>query len=653
MKVRLFVVLSLVLLLVGVLPLAAQDAETFPITIEHQFGTITLPEAPERIVAIGYSEQDYWLALGITPVVVRYWYGDEPNAIFPWAVEYVEGEAPVVLNMPFGGLSYEAILALEPDLISAVTAGISEEEYALLSEIAPTLAQSGDYINFGMPWQEITQLIGDSVGKGEEASALVSDIQAQFEAAVEANPEFVDKTVSVAYYSNSTYGIYTEQDIRGRFFTDLGFVIPEEYNEVAGASFYADISTERLDLLDQDLIAILNLQFIEGGRATLDNDPLFSQLNAAKEGNVIFLEETAENALGFSTPLSLSYALDAVLPQLQEVFGTAEATAAVETVACEAGYRLFDHEYLGTDPVCIPENPERIAVLDLSPLEAVLLQGIEPVAVYGYGRDLIARSNPNITVDVLGLTAESADIGAANAVNLEVLLSTAPDLIIASGSTVRINGLETLEAIAPTVSFAYPLDVSEYRASVDFVTAVLNVPEVNEEVTAALDSRLATFQELLGEGVGNTEISLVRQRDALVVFVSGSFGDHLIHEAGLIRPEHQQEYDLDFVINQNNNFVGFDVSKENLGLLDGEYLFIWTASPSAEVEAEIQNILNTLLEDPLWSALTAAQNENLFIVGSHWQGFGIFEAHAGLDDLFRNVLGVDPQEVAPNPFLAE
>ena len=33
--------------------------------------------------------------------------------------------------------------------------------------------------------------------------------------------------------------------------------------------------------------------------------------------------------------------------------------AAQEPQTCEAGFRLFDHELLVGEPVCIPENPER------------------------------------------------------------------------------------------------------------------------------------------------------------------------------------------------------------------------------------------------------------------------------------------------------
>lgn len=320
--------LSFIVLLMSVPAVAQNAANPFPVTVEHKFGSTTITAAPQRVVAIGYTEQDYLLALGVTPVAVRYWYGDEADTIRPWAKDYVEGSEPVVLNLTFGALNYEAILALDPDLISAVTSGITQEEYDFLSQIAPTIAQSEDYIDFGMPWQEVTRMIGAAVGKSAEAETLVADTEALFSEARAHNPQFEGKTVAVSYFYDSTYGFYTSQDSRGRFFTDLGFVVPDELVEIAGESFYANISPERIDLLDQDLIAILNLQFIEGGRAGLEAQPLFSQLSATREGRVAYFEEQVENALGFSSPLSLAYALDGALPQLEAIFPPSiEATA--------------------------------------------------------------------------------------------------------------------------------------------------------------------------------------------------------------------------------------------------------------------------------------------------------------------------------------
>lgn len=332
MKFRTFSILMLLALsLVSIAPLTAQDEDNpFPITIEHQYGTTTITEAPQRIVSIGYTEQDFLLALGVNPIAIRYWYGEE-DAIMPWAEDSVVGEKPLVLQLDYGALNYELILELQPDLISAVTSGITQEEYDILSQIAPTITQTDEYINFGMPWQDVTLMIGTALGKQSEAEALVADTEALFADAREKNPQFEGKTVAAAYYYDDIFGFYTSQDSRARFFTELGFVVPDDLVEFAGELFYANISIERIDLLDQDLIAIVNLQFIEGGREELESKPLFGLLTAVQEGRVLYMDEVSENALGFYSPLSIPYALEEVLPLLEAIFPPEPAVEATPT----------------------------------------------------------------------------------------------------------------------------------------------------------------------------------------------------------------------------------------------------------------------------------------------------------------------------------
>lgn len=307
----------------GVQLLETATESAFPVTIEQQYGSTTIEQAPERVVSIGYTDQDALLALGVIPAAVRYWYGDESNAIFPWAEDEANGANPLVLNMAYGNLNYEAILALQPDLIIAVNSGITQDEYDTLTQIAPTLAQSGDYINFGMPWQEITRMIGAAVGKSAEAEALIARVDGLFEQARAENPEFEGQTLAVAYNygEGRTYGYYTPQDARGRFFTQLGFVIPQELIDIAGDQFYADLSTERIDLLNQDLLVFLGLQFAEGGQDAIINDPLISQLDVVRDGHVVFVPSEYDDALQFSTVLSLEYALEGILPEIEAVVG--------------------------------------------------------------------------------------------------------------------------------------------------------------------------------------------------------------------------------------------------------------------------------------------------------------------------------------------
>ncbi|GAB4519219.1 MAG: hypothetical protein OHK0046_27740 [Anaerolineae bacterium] len=624
---HLLCLLLLALLLVSMAPLSAQDSSGFPVTIEHQYGSTTLNAAPERVVAIGYTEQDFLLALGITPVAVRYWYGDENNAIFPWAEDLVEGDLPIVLNMPYGNLNYEAILALEPDLISAVTAGITQEEYDTLSQIAPTITQTADYINFGMPWQETMVLIGEAVGKQAEAEAIVEDVETLFADVIVENPAFAGKTVAVSYAYEGTYGFYTAQDSRGRFFADLGFVIPEEMIEIAGDLFYADLSAERIDLLDQDVIAIVNLQFIEGGREALEADPLFGQLAAVQEGRLVYLDEQAENALGFSSPLSLPYALEAVLPQLQAIFG--EPTAEAETAAleeCEEGFRWFDHEYLASDPLCIPQNPQRILALEIAALETVLFTGKELVGTANWLHSEIPILLPELAPALEGIanTGYPAD--------LEVALQAQPDIILAVDGDIDV---EAGAEIAPLVMVKVEYD---WKIMMEFWSAVLGTEEVYADMLANYETRIAELQEALPDAAERAVSIIGASSYGAYMWLEDTAPGIVLADAGLGRPESQalsgaaamERYDAERWIL---------LSEERYDLADGDAIFVFSyATSDPDTLAEETAFTEAFKADPIWNALSAAQAGNVYYVGPHWwRAQTYLLANRVIDDLFASL----------------
>lgn len=294
----------------------------FPVVIEHKYGETEISAEPERVVALGYNEQDALLALGVKPVASRYWFGDEPFAVFPWAQDELGGAEPEVLEMPFGELDYEAIASLEPDLISAVYSGITEDEYDRLSAIARTTAQTDDYIDFGMHWQEATVLIGHSVGMKAKAEDMVAALEARFEEVRQAHPEWQGASVAVvAPRNDGQVGIFASGDLRSRFFESLGFVVPAEFDEIAGASFFANVSMERADLLDQDLVVFHQLSYLEGGREAVQSDPLWNGLDAIQEGRAIYLDVDLDSAYGFNSVLSMGYFLDGVVPLIEDALG--------------------------------------------------------------------------------------------------------------------------------------------------------------------------------------------------------------------------------------------------------------------------------------------------------------------------------------------
>src|SRR5690606_11386452 len=93
----------------------------FPVTVEHAFGATTIEAEPQRVVSIGFAEHDNILALGVTPVAVRDWYGNQPFATWPWAQDELGDAEPEVL--PSAELNFEQIATLDPDVIIGVNSG--------------------------------------------------------------------------------------------------------------------------------------------------------------------------------------------------------------------------------------------------------------------------------------------------------------------------------------------------------------------------------------------------------------------------------------------------------------------------------------------------------------------------------------------------
>lgn len=105
------------------------------------FGQTVIKQPPKRVVSAGYTEQDDLLAVGVVPIAVTNWFGDQPFAVWPWAQPKLGSAQPVVLNLD-NGIPVEQIGGLKPDLIVAINAGLDADTYQKLSAIAPTLAQS-------------------------------------------------------------------------------------------------------------------------------------------------------------------------------------------------------------------------------------------------------------------------------------------------------------------------------------------------------------------------------------------------------------------------------------------------------------------------------------------------------------------------------
>ena len=232
----------------------------FPVTVPHEHGSTVVAAAPQRVITLGYSDQDYVLAFGVAPIAVTDWYGDYEAATWEWAQDELGDARPVVLNQgAFTGTAaynYEQITELDPDLIIALYTDMNADQYATLSAIAPTIAPSGSYPEFGMPWQETTRTVGLALGQPERAEELIADVDGLLAAAAADHPEFAGLEMVVAeQFEPGTSFARSATDPRTKLMTALGFVLPDEIAELAGDLDGATISDEEMELLDRDLLA--------------------------------------------------------------------------------------------------------------------------------------------------------------------------------------------------------------------------------------------------------------------------------------------------------------------------------------------------------------------------------------------------------------
>lgn len=116
---------------------------------------------------MGLTDQDALLALGIAPVATNEWFGEQPGAIWPWAMdefEALDAETPTIVGSQ-AGINFEAVAAEQPDLILALYADLTDEEHTQLSGIAPTVTAPEGLSSFGISWQDQTVIVGRAVGK--------------------------------------------------------------------------------------------------------------------------------------------------------------------------------------------------------------------------------------------------------------------------------------------------------------------------------------------------------------------------------------------------------------------------------------------------------------------------------------------------------
>ncbi len=304
---------------------APSGGSGLPTTVDTMFGQVEIPAPADgdlTVVALGWSDAEIALALGVKPVAVYDWQGfGEPNkGVGPWATELFGDVTPTVLANSGDSLDYEAIQVLEPDLILNTRSGGDQAQYERLSSIAPTVSPPAGTAAFGTGWDDQTQLVADALGRSAEGKELVSQVQDTITAAAAANPGFQGRTAVAGTKFGEAYGAYIAGDFRWDLLADLGFEPNPAVTALPAQGFYVPVSNEQISAFDADVAVLFPIGFT---LAELEADPLISSLAVVKDGRTVFLAADDQVAQAFSaaSPLSIPIAVQGIVPQLATAAG--------------------------------------------------------------------------------------------------------------------------------------------------------------------------------------------------------------------------------------------------------------------------------------------------------------------------------------------
>jgi iron complex transport system substrate-binding protein len=287
----------------------------------------------------------------------------------------------------------------------------------------------------------------------------------------------------------------------------------------------------------------------------------------------------------------------------------AAAFVAATTLVAPAFAREITHAMGVTD---VPDNPQRVVVLTNEGTEAILALGINPV-----GAAQSWDGNP-WHAHLTDLLKGTTDLGTELAVDLEVLATLEPDLIL--GTKVRQEKIyEQLSAIAPTVMTE--TIGGEWQENLRFYASALGKDAEAEAALATFDARTKAIHDALGDAV-NEQISMVRfSPNRTRIYYKDTFSGLILDQIGFKRPPAQDKDEF-----------AEEVTKERIPDMAGDRIFYFSSDLN---DAEPEANLADWLSDPLWNNLEAVKAGKAQRVSEIiWNtGGGIFSANLMLDDI--------------------
>ncbi|OON98736.1 MAG: hypothetical protein ATN35_03750 [Epulopiscium sp. Nele67-Bin004] len=287
----------------------------FPITITHAFGETTIESQPQRVATLGWRNEDTPLALGIVPVGMPLT-GQIDGELYSWTQQEIATLGGDYLLYD-GAYSYnlDDIASTNPDIILGAYGGMTAEQYAELSEIAPVIAYKGN--EWQTLWRDQISTNARAIGLEQEGYELIDTLNSFIQEKVQEYPDIKGKNAvfcMMSGYDLTNFVVYSPADPRAAFLLDLGLYFPDAVHDILrdSSDMFITINSGNIDLLNE--VDIIVTYGEEGLLEILQENYLTSTIPAVQNGAVAVIENDSDISFGFPpSALSLFHTLDDIL----------------------------------------------------------------------------------------------------------------------------------------------------------------------------------------------------------------------------------------------------------------------------------------------------------------------------------------------------
>jgi ABC-type Fe3+-citrate transport system substrate-binding protein len=254
--------------------------------------------------------------------------------------------------------------------------------------------------------------------------------------------------------------------------------------------------------------------------------------------------------------------------------------------SAQAG-NLIQHEMGETE---VPDNPQRIVVLEFSFVDALVAVGITPV---GLADD--NKGEAGLIPEISSKLGEWTPVGARKQPSLEVISSLNPDLIIADLKRHEAIVGE-LNGIAPTIVLRGLQGTYEDNVkSMSVIGEALGLSDQMEKRIAEHRSTIEALAAKVPASESRTVLPAVVWADGFNAHASSSYTGELLEKIGFKN-----------AIQSDPGSPYATMTLENLIAIDPDIIFLMKYSDVTIVDGWKTN--------PLWGALKAVQNNQIHVV---------------------------------------